>query len=346
MSIDQSVSQIGVAIILIAGLVALLSPLVGIGFEAGGGGLTGVDDALEPAPSTFTYLADGSGSSRQITVRPSTGTALNVSGDGYADVPDPNASTRDGGFAMAVTVEPDRIDENTYHVYAEGNGTLVVLLADGDWTAYYETDSGDQAVVSAGASGDRQALGVEWRGSSDELALYLGGSEVDTDVADGSTQARSPAFEFDGTVDEFRRWDQPVGDSIHAQYADDPIQPLETDTATHRGMFNDDDPSQLYYANGSLNLTGQTTLTAGVQPPSMVEGDDYEIRFDPVEVRATSGGYLADAPVMFVAGDVGGAFSGVLETLVSVGGSALGLFVVLVFLIAASAIYDELGGGF
>lgn len=346
MSTLPTIKKVGGALIGLAVLVAVLNPLFGIAFD-----MVGVGDSasavLEPAPSEFDYVADGESVDTDFEVRPSTGDALGVSGDAYAEIPDPNATTRDDGWALAVTVEPGDIDpENTHLIYAEANGTIVVQYEAGYYSAYYETDDGRDAFVTTPAGGDRQAIGVTYRAASDELALYLDGTQVDTDSPDSTTEVRKPAYEWDGTIDEFRRWETPQGNATHAAYASDAIQVLDPANATHRAMFNDNDPETVYYATGNATLVGDTTLEAGVEPPEMVASTDYELATDPIRIRAVDGGYLDGAPVLFAGGASGGVFSGLLLSLVSVGRAALGLLVVGVLVLGAQAISNELGGGF
>lgn len=341
---QETVKQVGGAIVMIALTVVILNSVVGVAFDLVGGG-SGADTVLEPAPDALAYVTDGSDINDAFDVAPGTGTAAGFFADGYLDVPPPDAATRADGWAVAATVEPLTVDPaNTYVVYAEANATILVTYDAGNYSAWYETPSRDTAAVTAPASGGQQAVGVEYRNATSELRLYVDGTLVDTDTADATVAPRQPAYAWDGTIDEFRRWAAPVGDATHAAYASDPVQVLNSSTATHRAMFNTDDPDEVYYANGSGSLVGDTEIVDGVQPPELAQGTDYEIATDPIRIRATSGGYLDGAPVVFVFASGGTVFSGLLQRVVSIGGATLGLLVIGVLVAAAVAVADEFGG--
>lgn len=318
-------SVVVIGVVAVVGL-AVLGPVVGIAQDDIGTN----SSVIEPAPNSFTFVADGEQSPDSLSVTPSTGTALAVSGatDGFVDIPPPNATTRQDGWALAATVEPLTVDTNNTHViYAEANATILVQYEAGNYSARYETASGDTAYVTGVASGGRQAVSVEYRNATSQLRLYINGSVVDTATPTAAVEPRQPAYEWDGTIDEFRRWQTPVGDTTHSAYATDPVQVLNTSNATHRVMFNDNDPSEVYYANGNATLLGDTQLVTGVQPPQLTRGTDYEIQTDPIEIRALSGGYLNGAPVVFVEQ------RGLSQTLASITGGISAAFALIPLLL-------------
>lgn len=344
----DTIKQVGGAIVGIAVLVAVLNPVFGIAFDSAD---VEADNqaVLEPAPTEFVTLSQAETVNETPTVRPGTGTALGVFGDaeGFADVPPPNATTRTGGWAVAVTVEPIDIDPaNSYVIYAEANETILLTQTNGSYVGRYETPGGDTARVSAPADGGRQSLGLEFVASSNELRLFVDGTQADAATATATTTARPPAFEYDGAIDEWRRWSEPVGATAHADYATDPVQPIAPTVATHRAMFNRNAPGELYYANTSLSLVGSTDTVEGVAPPTLERGTDFAFEVDPVKVRALEGGYLDDAPVMFVDAGSGGAFSDILLLARNIGGAALGLLVVGLLVLAAQAVLDPFDSEF
>lgn len=340
MSIEDTISTVGGAIVGIAVVVVVLASVFGIAFGLVGGG----DTVLEPAPSAFTEIGDGDNGD-EVTVTPSTATAVELVANGYVEIPEPNASTRADGWALAVTAEPQTIDaNNSYTIYAEANATIYVGYEAGNYSAYYESASDTHGYVTAPASGGREAIGVQYNTTVGELELYLNGTQVDSSVLTATAEPRRPAYEWDGTLDEFRRYEQPIGAAGHAAYAADAVQVIDPTNATHRAMFNDNAPSEVYYADGDATLVGETALVDGVEPPAMDRGVDYEVRIDPLAVRATSDGYLANAPVLF-ATTPPGPFGSLLTTLQGVGGSALGLLVIGILAMAAVAVIDEFNSG-
>jgi hypothetical protein len=315
----------------------------GVAFDLVGGGAE-ADAVFEPAPDSFKTVTSGSDVNDAFTVSPSTGNAIGLFADGYVDIPPPDAATRADGWALAATVEPQTVDpDNSHIIYSEANATVLVEYEAGNYSARYD-DGSLTGYVTAPASGDRQAVGVTYNESAAELRLYIDGQLRDSAALTSTAEPRQPAYEWDGTIDEFRRWDRPVGTATHAAYASDPIQPLAPGSTTHRAMFNRDDADELYYANGSATLVGETELVDGVEPPTLTRGTDFELATDPIRIRVTSGGYLDDAPVVFVFASGGTAFGGLLQQVVSIGVAVLGLLVVGLLVAAGVAVTNELDG--
>lgn len=340
----DTVSTVGSALVGLAVVVVVLNSVFGVAFGFVGGD-SGADKVFEPAPDALSVVTDGTSVNDAFDVTPGTGTAAGLSADGYVDIPPPDAATRADGWAVLVTAEPQTIDpNNSYTVYAEANATIYVSYEAGNYSAWYESESGGHGYVTAPAPDGQTAIGVQYNTTVGELELYLNGAKVDSSVLTATAEPRQPAYEWDGTLDEFRRYEHPIGAAGHAAYAADPVQVIDPTNATHRAMFNANDADEVYYANGSASLIGETELVDGVQPPELRRGTDYELATDPIRIRATSDGYLDGAPVVFVFADGGTVFGGLLQTLAGVGASALGLLVVGVLVAAAVAVTDEFGG--
>jgi len=343
MSIQDTITTVAAGLLGIAIVVVILNSVFGVAFDLVGGGAD-ADAVFEPAPDSFATVTSGSDVNDAFTVSPSTGNAIRLFADGHVDIPPPDAATRADGWALAATVEPQTVDPaNSYIIYAEANATILVRYEAGNYSAYYD-DGSLSGTVTAPASGDRQAVGVTYNESAAELRLYVDGQQQDTTALSSTTEPRQPAYEWDGTIDEFRRWETPVGDATHAAYASDPVQPLAPATTTHRVMFNNDDPDEVYYANGIATLVGETELVDGVEPPTLTRGTDFELATDPIRIRATSGGYLDDAPVVFVFASGGTAFGGLLQRVATIGVAVLGLLVVGLLVAAGVAVTNELDG--
>jgi len=343
MSTKETISTVGAGIVGLAVVIVVLNSVFGLAFDFVGGD-SGADQVFEPAPDALTFVTDGTSVSDAFDVTPGTGTAVGLFADGYVDIPPPDAATRADGWAIVVTAEPQTIDsDNSYTVYAEDNATIYVAYEAGNYSAWYESN-GSHGYVTAPASGGQESIGVQYNSSVGELELYLDGAKVDSSVLSASAEPRQPAYEWDGTLDEFRRYERSIGAAGHAAYAADPVQVIDPANGTHRAMFNSDHSDEVYFANGSASLIGDTEIVDGVQPPELDRGSDFELATDPIRIRATSGGYLDRAPVVFVFADGGTVFGALLQQLAAVGGSALGLLVVGVLVAAAVAVTEEFGG--
>lgn len=324
--IRDVIATIGTGIIGIAIIVVALSPVIGLAVD-----LTTGSAVLEPAPEVDTEVDDINQPGDSLEVRATTANALYLDGGGaYVDDPTNESVFTDGSWTIGMVAEPsreDRIDDDdTVSLYAADNETVHVLYEEGNWTARYESD-GATAFVEAPADLDgRTAVAATYNTSAGALELYRDGERVDSAALTAETVPRDPAYSWIGSVDEVRTWNATLGPDRHAAYADDPVQPLPAN-ASARLMFNDNDPTTVYYADGDAERVGETDLVGGVDGPDLVRGEDYETGAEPFTFRAVGGGHLDGAPVVFLGGG-GGAFGGVIDQLVRVGTSALGLLVV------------------
>jgi hypothetical protein len=307
-------------------------------------GLTGGSAVLEPAPETATEVDDIDQPGDSLSVRATTGNALYLDGGGaYVDDPTNESVFTDGGWAVALVAEPSRegrlTESDTASLYAAGNETVHLLYEEGNWTARYAS-GGATAYVEAPASLDgRTAVAATYNTTSGELELYRDGTRVDSAPLTAETVPRDPAYSWIGSIDEARTWNATLGPDRQAAYASDPVQPLPAN-ASARLMFNDGRVTTVYYADGDATLVGETRLVDGVPGPDLVRGEDYETGAEPFTFRVIGGGYLDGAPVVFLGGG-GGVFGGLIDQLMSVGTSALGLLVVGLLVAAAAWVQDQ-----
>jgi hypothetical protein len=338
--IQTVVSTIGAGVIGIALIAVVLSSVFGLALD-----LTGGSAVLEPAPETATEVGGIDQPGNSLQVRATTGNALYLGGGGaYVDDPTNESVFESGSWTVAMIAEPSRDgafgEEDTLTLYAAGNETVHLLYEQGNWTARYEAPSGQTAYVQAPASLDgRTTVGATYNASADELSLYVDGTLADSDAPDATTVPRNAAYSWIGSIDEVRVWNSTRSASQHAAYHDDPVQPLPAN-ASARLMFNDGQPARAYYASGDATIYGETGLVDGVAGPDLVGGDDYETTTEPFTFRIVGGGYLDGAPVVFLGG-AGGAFGGLLDQLISVGTTALGLLVVGLLVGAAVWVQDQ-----
>ena len=334
---EDTAKTVGIGVIGIALIAVVLSAVFGMVFAFAGGGAI-----LEPAPQQFVEVDSGDELPAGFSVDASTGNSLGLYGDAYADIP--NNIAENGSWTFAATAEPMGNPDATYVLYGEQNETLLILKEAGQWTARYEVN-GDTAFVSAPATEDRQTVGVTWADTAGELRLYVDGEMRDTASPTATSAPRSVAINWDGTIDEVRGWSAALGNATHSDYHADAVQPIQTSDATLRLMFNDGQQQTAYYVDGDAEIVGGSSVNDGVEPPALVEGEDYEVRTSPVEVRATDTGYVSDAPVILVSWPAS-TFANLAENLAATGASALGLLVIGLFVLAARAVLDEFGGGF
>ena len=340
--IRDTIAAVGGGMVFLAIVVVVLSTVVGMAFSMAGGATV-----LETAPDTATQVDSIDDPGDDLTVRATTGNALRLDGGG-SHVRDPtNASVfTDGGWAVALTADPDETvlgNETTASLYAANNDTAHLLLEKGNWTAHYETASGDTAHVEAPANLSAQtSVGATFFNNSDgpdQLVLYVDGSRVDSDQPDATTAPRSPAYAWIGSLDEVRIWNGSLSEGGHSAYAADPVRPLPTG-ASARLMFNDGYVDRVYYADGDATLVGDTSLVDGVAGPDLAAGTDYQTTTDPFTFEVVGGGYLDGAPVVFL-GAGSGAFIALLNQLISIGSSALSLLVIGLLVAAALAVQDQ-----
>ena len=336
------ISTVGVGIIGIAIVVAVLSPVLGLAVD-----LTTGSAVLEPAPESATEVDDIDQPGRSLSVRATTGNAVYLDGGGaYVDDPANESVFTDGSWTVAMVAEPSSeggiSEDDTVSLYAAGNETVHLLYEEGNWTARYESGSATAFVEAPADLDGRTAVAATYNTSSGELELYIDGSRVDSAPLTAEIVPRDPAYSWIGSIDEVRIWNATLGASRQGAYASDPVQPLP-ENASARLMFNDGRATTVYYADGEATLVGETALVDGVVGPDLTAGDDYATTSEPFTFRVVGGGYLDGAPVVFLGGG-GGAFGGLIEQLISVGTSALGLLIVGLLVAAAVWVTDQFGG--
>lgn len=342
--IIETVRTIGAAMVAIAIVVTVLVAV--FGFVPG---ILSDDTRFEPAPSEFELVVDDDRPAGLTVSLSDEREAVFGANESYIEDPTADRVWEDD-WAVALTVrEPldDEINRQAfYSLYAADNETVHILYEDGNWTARY--NRGDQSAV-AQANVTQEPIGhtpivATWDETSGELSLYVDGDGRDTAALTDETVARGAAISWYGGIDEVRTYNATLDAAAAGAYADEPVQPVQPGDAEARLMFNDDEETVVYHSGGEAAIVGDVSFGDGVAQPPLQEGTDYELTSSPTEFRAMEGGFVDDAPVVFLSW-ADGPFAGVVYSVQSVGVSAFSLLIVSLLVLAARTLLREFGDG-
>jgi len=271
----------------------LLLPLFA-GFSFGG---TATFDPYQGTQEVSDKLV---GEPQQLDVEATTGKALRFDGDDHVDIQSQNFSQGSWTVVSAVRLHPDTNRNDTYDVYAWGNGSLLLQYDAGQWSVYYENATGADAKATIDAPSPSDGLttvGARYNETENELVVVHDGTVSDPVALDNDTTSRNLSRPWNGTIDEVRGFDAAVNNSTLDTYADDPIAPLPNTNRSSRYMFDEGEggTTKAYFIGGDVDIDG-ATWTDGVPKPGLSEGTDYEIKTSPLRLVIPAGSYLIGAP--------------------------------------------------
>lgn len=339
--IQSTVKTVGGALVAIVVVALVLATMFGVVPQ-----LLGDDAVFETGADGFESgeLVSGNDEAAGIEVALTTETgAVMGANESYVDDPTPPETWGDP-WTVAITAElhEESNSQATYVVYGADNETVLMLYEDGEWTARYDDGSMSAYVAGDAEIGEQTPLVAAWDGT--ELSLYVDGELVDNSTLTSDTVSRDAAISWYGTLDEVQILTANVGAAGAEQYADAPTAPLQPADAAARLQFDEGRATTVYYADGDAELVGDVAVGPGVSDPALARGTDYEVSLSPVTVEALDGGHLKDAPIVYVTWS-DGAFAGVVHTVRDVGGSALGLLIVALLVLSATALLRQFGDG-
>lgn len=333
---QQVIGVIVLGVVALVGI-AVFSPLAGIAVDMGE---SAGDDAIEYPDAGETYELDRAIDEEPSTldVAPSQEYAVAFDGDGYLSDDIDEFESGDWSIAITAQLADGANEQATYALFAVDNGSVLVEYHDGDWRAInYVGDDSATATVPASDASEFTGLVASWDETAQELTLIEDGENSDTGALTADDPDRRVANDWYGTVDEVRLWNQTADVSVASEYSADPIQPLAEQDHHARYMFNEGDgeTTTAYYSDSSATLTGAAWV-GGVEAPELVEGTDYAISYDPLEIQILETGYLDGAPVVFVAWDSG--LGGPIASIIAGVGSAMQLVPIIMIAILAAVV--------
>ena len=335
----DTVKLVGGALALLILLVVILGPIGGLLLDA-----ATVQESFEPTAGESYEIGGESDIPDGFDVAATTGYGVALSDGAYVDGIDGSETFNESWTVLATAAIDPAYENATMDIFGHDNASVLVQYQEGDWAAEY-ADDGEwaQASIEAADPANLTALAVTWDGT--ELAID-DGETSDGDTLSDDRDPRGVAIGFEGTLDEVRTlgYDAP-GTAIDA-YLADPIDPLADETHDARLMFDEGagDTTTVYYADGEATLVGGEWTADGVPDPGLVQGVDYDVSTEPLEVTPLVDGYLDGAPVAWYSWD--GSFWGdVGVEIISIGGVALGLIALALVVIVAARIMDEFNGG-
>lgn len=280
-------------------VIGIIPAAISMGVSSGGTAVVNptVDDAVQ--------ISSSNGIPDTVTVRASKGNALRFANETDSVASSAPVTLTNGSWTVcaAASLSSTANRNVTYTVFAYDNASVLLQYDAGAWSAYYENDSGADAIVRIPA--DDPAAGLvpvcgrynESRG----LSLSRGDTITAPQELSNETASRNVSETWQGRIDEVRAFGEAVDNETIVKYADDPIQPLPGRDRLARWMFDEGSGSTttVFFAGTEATITG-ATWTTGVNPPGLTKGVDYELEGGPFRLRVPSGSYLDGAPAAYV----------------------------------------------
>lgn len=320
-----------VALLLIAFILATIAgPIVG---EAG------EEHEFEPTTEENIYLSDDSEVPEGFEVVATQEYAVQIDGDGYVAGDEPDGWA-DGNWSacLVANANADEINEQaTYNLLSYDNATILLEYHSGEWRAIHYVGD-ESATVTADATDTTETpICTAWDGVDESLSIYVDGTLEDSSPADADDPDRQVANDWIGWIDEVRLVNATIGESTASTYAEDPVDPLEVDHDA-RLMFNEGegDETTAYYQGATWAVVNAEWVD-GVEGPELLEGTDYAVETNPLELQLLESGYLDGAPVGFASWD-GNPFGNLGVGLIGMMATVLSVLAIAILAMAAAAI--------
>jgi len=272
------------------------------------------------------------------------GNGIELDNDDDLDLVSGDANLTDGPWSVAVSARVNNATNQTdvpRTLVSVDNGSLVVWYNNTTYHAYYTNGSHSATVnKTASGAGTYSPLVVRYDGSTLDLEE---GEAVQSASLDTSTEPVPPLFDWVGSIDELRLFNESLTSSQVDQYLNQPVAPIDANTSV-RYLFDEQDGGDVfaYYANETVGING-AQQTDGVGGPGLDRGTDFEATDGPPRVEVLSGGAADGAPVVFVTSPAG-AFGGLLATIENLGSAAISLVALTAIMMAAGrvmGVFDE-----
>lgn len=327
------IAAVLVAVVTLIGML-ILSAVAGVAVDFG---ISDGSERIEPTTDQPTILDENIDEDPDFfDVETTRGHAIALDGSGYVDTDPPDGWDTGGWTVCAVGQLDGGVNEQASHnLVAIDNETVRIDWRDGEWWAYYASDSVSGSVTVPASAAELTPVCALYNSTADELTLVAGG-ESSTTSLDTETETRPVAYRWSGTVDEKRMFDRALTSSEQDRLQTHPTAGIGVEDSA-RWMFEDGegDTSAAFYHDDEATIVNGT-WTAGVGNPPIDAGDDYELGVDPLEITPLSGGTVDETPILYVTWDSG--VSGTMQAVLSGSASALGLIPVVLLLLIASAV--------
>lgn len=236
-------------------------------------------------------------------------------------------------------------------ISADGRALIQYNGSDGNWSGWYFDDgSTDSYIVNVSAPNQPGNLtNVCLIHNSTDLAIYRNNTpgEVKSTTGSNIADAHLNATNWHGVLEETRVVDVALSSSQRQGLVDHPNRPLSGATPTARLMYDTraSNPSTLpvYWSDTRIRLSN-ASIVDGFPGENIVQGTDYKVQFGTFKTISSSD-KLDGAPTAWATVTTVGA-GAIIDRVVNVGGSALGLIAIGLLAIAGMKLADYFGGGF
>lgn len=195
----------------------------------------------------------------------------------------------------------------TMDVVALVDGAIQLEFDAGHWAVYYSNGTHDAyARAAAPAPTDPETVCGRYDGTS--LELWVDGNQQASATLTTGPATRNTSVPFEGTLDEIRVTNDSVPAARLATYDRYPAVAFDDGRAKAARLMLDEGSgttSRVYFETSNATLHN-ATWTDGVSRTALAQSGNYSWATDPWGIVATDGGYLDDAPVVYVDYRAGG----------------------------------------
>lgn len=298
----------------IVGLALLIGVfVVGSFFESAPSADNG--EVLEYETTDQYYELGGATAERGINERvwDSTGYAVDMDGSGsWRSTADVDWSSN-GTWSVTAWAAADGGASGERAVTSlDGNVVVTYNASSDEWRAWYydagSTDSWDVTVAAQSQPGDLEPVMVSTNETHMTIEAGDPAATNSVELTNNTITASPNASGWDGQIDEFRTFDDPLNQSQRDELRADPIVELSGANQTSRAMFDEwwreDGRQSLFDAPGEIELTGDASLErSGVDGTLMERDTDYAWRESGPQVGPLSTGDLSDREILYAAWD-------------------------------------------
>lgn len=342
---NRVVAVIAIAAVLLVGF-GIMSPLADL--SDGFNDTVIRDDVLLDGAGTFVSVNDHRGVDE--TVYKTTGFAVNLSGANDSKVESTTGVDigEDNNWTISMWGYVDQDAANANQTALSINGRLLISYDGqaGNWSAwYYAEGSRNSYQVNVSDSGDQPGnfTNIIVQANDSELQIYRNNTLGDTANLSQSSLVDAPinSTNWDGRLEEIRGVTDVLNQSERASFINNPVEGQPDFNRSMRIMFDQPNRDRQLILFDSADLTqSNVSYSSGFTEQVMSEdtllvSGDYEWKSDGPELKPTSGGSLASAPVAYVSYTAQTGLDGLVET---VGTALLIGGVVVIVLTSALAI--------
>lgn len=353
MSIESTLKEIGAAMVALAVVVVVLSTAFPIltDIVADGSQQTA---ALTTSGGTGTLaLSAGETVARHDRAQTSLGTGVELADGATVTGTGSDLDTQRAQWSVCTYAQPAPASDNVTSTLIAYDEAAIIHNGTSDTYRGYFFDHGNRSAV---------AVDIPVNGTATPTLVCLTRDNATITVSRNASAAASvqlgsdsdatppPNTGFNGTVDETRVYDRTLTDANKSTIVADPTGAIRGEApvlrVTYDARTSTQDTFRGFFAGTTVDASG-ATIVDSFAGEAITSGTDYEFGgTQNATLTVLDGGALRPTGEIVYATFSVNTFGGILNSLIRIGGAALGLLVLGVLLLAAREVTGMSGGSF